>query len=208
MAGGEYSKYVFPGLRPIQESQGCYVPAMPAGGQINTFIWDIWSHKFPDSKIWAECDLITNAGGFFHGNNSPMVSTIAGETAMGKVDEVGQELGRLGCHNHNVDEIFFLFGTDPAAPYSLGGEYEFWLGEGENAEKFIFTENTCVYAPAGVTHNPHGCLKLDDPTHPIVFMAILLEPGHAFETTTSYPLDENGERMFPPEFVKEHGLHP
>jgi hypothetical protein len=206
MADGKYSQFVFKGLRPIQESQGCYVPAMPAGGQINSFIWDIWSHGFKDSKVWVECDLITSAGGFFHGNNSPMVSTVAGQTAMGEVQEAGQVLGRLGCHNHTSDEIFFFFGTNPEKPYELGGEYEFWLGEGEDAEKFIFTENTCAYVPAGVTHNPHGCLRLDDPAHPIVFMAILLDADHTKRTTT-YPVDKDGNRMFPPAFVKEHGLH-
>ena len=51
-------------------------------------------------------------------------------------------------------------------------------------------------------------LKPDDPTHPKVFMAILLEPEHSFENTTSYPVGKDGNRLFPPEFVKEHGLHP
>jgi mannose-6-phosphate isomerase-like protein (cupin superfamily) len=55
---------------------------------------------------------------------------------------------------HTADEIFLFFGTDPDNPTDLGGEVEFWLGLGEDAEKYIITKPSCIYVPAGLVHAP------------------------------------------------------
>jgi hypothetical protein len=205
MADGKYAKYVFSGLKPMEESQGTTVPISKAAGIHNMFIWDVWSHKFQESKIWVEANLIQGAGVFL-GQNQPLVSAVAGQTGMGFCNEVGQELIRLGCHAHTADEVFFLFGTDPDKLGQLGGEYEFWLGAGDQAEKYMFTENTCVYVPAGLVHNPNGATRIDDPSHPIGFFAVMLATTHMPETT-SYPTDKDGNLIWPPAFVEEHGLY-
>jgi len=46
---------------------------------------------------------------------------------------------------------------------NLGGEVEFWLGEGTEAEKFVITKATGEWVPAGVVHNPHYFRQVDKP---------------------------------------------
>lgn len=55
---------------------------------------------------------------------------------------------------HTADEIFLFFGTDPDNPTDLGGEVEFWLGLGDDAEKYLITKPSCIYVPAGLVHAP------------------------------------------------------
>ena len=81
----------------------------------------------------------------------------------------------------------------------LGGEYEFYLGAGEDAERFTFTKNTCIYVPAGVYHNPHTALRVDDPSHPIAVFVVMLASHHS-EEMSEYPVDEAGELVLPPGF--------
>lgn len=57
-------------------------------------------------------------------------------------------------HSHNYDEVFLFVGTDPQDYSDLGGEVEFWLGKGEEAEKYIFTEPTSIFIPKGLVHLP------------------------------------------------------
>ncbi|MEM2104466.1 MAG: hypothetical protein QW717_06215 [Candidatus Bathyarchaeia archaeon] len=69
-------------------------------------------------------------------------------------DEKGQVVSRGWPMYHTADEIFLFFGTDPDNPTDLGGEVEFWLGQGEDAEKYVFNKPTCIYVPAGLIHGP------------------------------------------------------
>lgn len=57
-------------------------------------------------------------------------------------------------HTHDQDEYWIFVGTDPKNNKDLGGEVEFWMGEGDEAEKYIITEPSVVYVPAGVVHLP------------------------------------------------------
>jgi len=57
-------------------------------------------------------------------------------------------------HSHEFDEIFIFLGTDRENPNNLGGEVEFWLGEGEDTEKYLLTTSTCIFVPKGLVHLP------------------------------------------------------
>jgi hypothetical protein len=59
-----------------------------------------------------------------------------------------------GAHKHDYPEIFIFFGNDPYDTGYLGGEGEFWLGEGDGTEKIKFDTSVSIYVPAGVGHFP------------------------------------------------------
>jgi hypothetical protein len=59
-----------------------------------------------------------------------------------------------GAHKHAYPEIFTFYGNDPYDTSYLGGEGEFWLGEGDETEKIVFGEACSVYVPGGVGHFP------------------------------------------------------
>ena len=59
-----------------------------------------------------------------------------------------------GAHKHDYAEIFIFFGNNPHDTSYLGGEGEFWLGEGNDLEKIKFNESCSVYVPAGLGHFP------------------------------------------------------
>jgi len=59
-----------------------------------------------------------------------------------------------GAHKHDYPEIFIFFGNDPYDTSYLGGEGEFWLGEGSDLEKIKFDKSCSFYVPAGVGHFP------------------------------------------------------
>lgn len=75
-------------------------------------------------------------------------------------------------HYHADPEFFFFVGTDPENPGELGGEHEFWLGEGDEAEKFMITKPSVLYVPSNVVHGPNFCRKCDHPYMMIVEQAI------------------------------------
>ena len=59
-----------------------------------------------------------------------------------------------GAHKHDYAEIFLFTGNDPYDTNYLGGEGEFWLGEGPDLEKIKVAASCSVYVPAGVAHFP------------------------------------------------------
>ncbi|MGD9143378.1 MAG: hypothetical protein PVG61_05990, partial [Dehalococcoidia bacterium] len=59
-----------------------------------------------------------------------------------------------GAHKHDYPEIFMFFGNDPQDTSYLGGDGEFWLGEGDDTEKIKFDESCSFYVPAGLGHFP------------------------------------------------------
>ncbi len=51
--------------------------------------------------------------------------------------------------------VFGFIGTDPEDPMELGAKEEYWLGEGENLEKYpTMQQSTVVYVPAGMRRWP------------------------------------------------------
>jgi hypothetical protein len=71
------------------------------------------------------------------------------------------------------DEFSLYIGTDPQDPTDLGGEVEYWLGEGEAAEKYIITRSSCIFIPAGLVHGPIYFRKVD---RPFLHMVIITTP--------------------------------
>ena len=186
MAKGKYAKHVFEGLQhpPIRCPQN-------KGKLVIPFIWS--KDYFPETQIWVEVFQHYAPGGLIGG----------GEKAYFTSPEGTKEHER-GVHKHPMDEAFFVFGTNPKDPLSLGGEYEFWLGAGEDAEQFIFTKNTCLYVPGGIYHNPHRALRVDNPVQPIQVLVILLSAQHGMHLT-EYAVDAAGKRVYPPGWVPGEG---
>jgi hypothetical protein len=60
----------------------------------------------------------------------------------------------FGAHKHDYAEVFLFLGNDPYNTMYLGGEGEFWLGEGKDLEKIKFDTSCSVYVPPGVGHFP------------------------------------------------------
>jgi hypothetical protein len=65
-------------------------------------------------------------------------------------------------HKHYVNENIFLTNIDPTKA-ELGGEVEFWMGDGEEAEKYSITEKTLITIPADTYHLPMVVGKLESP---------------------------------------------
>ena len=57
-------------------------------------------------------------------------------------------------HSHEFDEVFVFLGGNSEDPDDLGGEVDFWLGEGEDTEKYTFTTSTSIFVPRGLVHLP------------------------------------------------------
>ncbi|HJX13557.1 MAG TPA: hypothetical protein VJ377_08535 [Dehalococcoidales bacterium] len=62
-------------------------------------------------------------------------------------------------HSHDTDEIIGFFGNNPADPYDLGGEIEFWLED----EKHVLTKSCMLFVPAGMKHCPMVLKRIDRP---------------------------------------------
>ena len=73
---------------------------------------------------------------------------ILGETTLLSSDK------DYGAHKHDYAEIFIFFGNDVYDTSYLGGDGEFWLGEGDDTEKITFNESCSIYVPAGLGHFP------------------------------------------------------
>jgi hypothetical protein len=72
---------------------------------------------------------------------------------MGNMTLLRSDAG-YGAHKHDYPEIFMFFGNDPQDTSYLGGNGEFWLGEGDDTEKIKFDESCSFYVPAGLGHFP------------------------------------------------------
>jgi hypothetical protein len=73
-------------------------------------------------------------------------------------------------HKHDYPEIFMFLGTDPKDPRDLGAEVEFWIGEGKDLEKIVFTTSSSIYVPPGVAHFPQIWRNVRRPTFTVVIM--------------------------------------
>jgi hypothetical protein len=146
----------------------------------------------PKTKCWVEI-FYAYAGGA-----DARTSTLNGQPQPvlweGKpMNKPGQKHGQ---HSHrDYDELFLFLGTDPADNTRLGGELEFWLGHGANAQKFIITDPSAAWVPRGVAHNPWFVTKVNDPKHPVMIVVLAITPkytampgGGSAEATTNYDL--------------------
>lgn len=55
-----------------------------------------------------------------------------------------------------------------------GGEVEWWMGEGDSAEKFAIDTTALVYVPKGLVHGPVTYKRVDKPS---LLIAIGLNTG-------------------------------
>jgi hypothetical protein len=133
---------------------------------------------YPGAKIWVEIFHVYAAGA---GIGVPSLEPFV--FPGGKTDYM------KGGHAHNFDELFLFIGTDPYDTLNLGGEVEFWLGEGNEAEKFITTRATSEWVPAGVVHNPHYFRQVDKP-----FLMVVIA------MTGDYDVGELRQTPLPPGF--------
>jgi hypothetical protein len=78
------------------------------------------------------------------------------------------------AHSHPFPEIVLLIGSNPKNLRDLGGEVEWYMGEGDSQEKFILTSTAMIYVPAGLVHAP---LKYNRVDRPICNVAIGLNTG-------------------------------
>lgn len=132
----------------------------------------------PEAKIWVETFHIYAPGsGVMVPGELPIM--IQGR----EIPDTG------GQHAHpDFDELFLFFGSNPHDVLSLGGEVEFWLGEGEDAQKFIVNTPTAEWVPRNVAHNPHYFTRIDSRDRPIIEMAIAMTPAYSLEPGASREL--------------------
>ncbi|UCG65715.1 MAG: hypothetical protein JSW12_01280 [Deltaproteobacteria bacterium] len=109
-----------------------------------------------------------------------------------------KEVIHASRHKHPADEVFMFLGTDPQHPDDLGGEVEFWLGKGEDEERYRFTKSTIVYVPGNTWHNPQWFREVH---RPFIEVVILVLPEYA--SSEKRYIEKTQE--YPPAFEKEYG---
>jgi hypothetical protein len=153
MAEGKYAKYVIDVKDP-----GIYYRPNHEGKAVSQFL--MTKHTFEESQYFVESFIVYAADAGW-GDGTRITARWPSEP---------EKTFTGSPHSHSADEVFLFLGTDPNDPTDLGGEHEFWLGEGEDAEQFIFTKSTCIYCPAHVVHNPNYTRKVWRPYLQVVFM--------------------------------------
>jgi hypothetical protein len=176
---GKYAKY----LKEIQLGQK-YVKS--AGAEVMRFQGMIRPIEYdqddePKCTLHFEC-FIWYGPGMFIGDGSSM----EGKGPRGEKMTV-----RFLPHRHPAEEVFIFMSTDTNNPTDLGGEHEFWIGEGDEAEKLLITKNSVLFVPGGVVHNPNGCLRADRPYSMFVALKAPLHIDEHVEVPQAF-LDEHG----------------
>lgn len=78
-------------------------------------------------------------------------------------------------HSHDYDEIWLFLGTNPDDNKDLGGEIEFWFGEGDEAEMHTITKPSALLVQAGVVHCP---VVFKNVQRPIISLPMLFAPSY------------------------------
>jgi len=69
------------------------------------------------------------------------------------------DVGTVKAHSHDFDEAVAYVGTDPADPYNLNGEVEFWIdGKPNNIDRSFI-----AFIPAGIEHGPLLIKRIEKP---------------------------------------------
>lgn len=152
MAESKFEKYVVRKPAVVVRVGDDYVDrvpstdAIPVLNEVNTGPRVIFSNDLiPDARTKIEYGYIT------------------GDTAVGTGED-------FVPHKHDYEEIFLFLGTDPKNTADLGAEVEFWLGEGEDLEKVVFTTSSAVYVAPGVAHFPQIWKNVKRPVMTMVIM--------------------------------------
>jgi hypothetical protein len=80
----------------------------------------------------------------------------------------------LGAHVHPFDEIVLLISSNQSDLGDLGAEIEWFMGEGDEAERFLLDKTCAIYVPKGLVHGPMNFLRVD---RPVLNVAIGLSCG-------------------------------
>jgi hypothetical protein len=80
----------------------------------------------------------------------------------------------LGAHSHPFDELVLLIGSNPRDTRDFGGEIEWFMGGGAEAERFVIDRTSLIFVPQGLVHGPMNFLRVDKP---ILNVAIGLNTG-------------------------------
>jgi mannose-6-phosphate isomerase-like protein (cupin superfamily) len=172
---GKYAKYVN-NLRLWTE-----VVRPSFRGKMADFSLMFDDRVYPDAPIWVET-FYAFAPGTGAGVPGELPSFIEGK-------EHTKYVNGMQHQHDDFDELFLLFGTNPHDNTALGGEVEFWLGHGEDAQKFIARMPTAEWVPKGVAHNPHYFTKVNNPNLPVIMMVIAM--------TRKYSIDFNESHDYP-----------
>ena len=121
---------------------------------------------FPNAKVWCEILHAYAPGGSF---GTPVLA------------------GMPSGHRHNFDECFLFLGSNPDDIDELGGEVEFWLGEGDEAEKYMLTKSTPSIS--GRDHAQCGYRKVNNPLQPIILVVIATQGNYEFGENRPLPTD-------------------
>jgi hypothetical protein len=185
MAGGTYGRYV----QPLRLKTEAIYPSFR--GKISDFSLVFDRDVHPEAPIFTETyhAYAPGTGAMAPSELAPVIEGSRVET----LKSVGQH-----AHNH-FDEIYFFYGTDHTDNTRLGGQVEMWLGHGEEAEKFVFSDPTAVYVPKGVAHNPWIVSKVNDPKRPIMITSVALTKDYSLApaAVTDYPYPP----MFSPDLL-------
>ncbi len=74
---------------------------------------------------------------------------------------------------HPFTETYIFIPKDPLEP-DLGAEVEFWVGEGDDAEKYTITQKTVITIPPNIYHLPMVVRKLRKPFYMVTLSEIPL----------------------------------
>ena len=61
-----------------------------------------------------------------------------------------------------------MIGSNPKDTRDFGGEIEWWMGDGDEAERFVIGRTTVIYVPRGLAHGPMDFLRIDKPVLNVV----------------------------------------
>jgi hypothetical protein len=82
-------------------------------------------------------------------------------------------------HAHDFNQFLIFAGGDLTKMPELGGVVELTLSlDGKNLEKFVITEATTIFVPAGLYHCPLNFKKINDPKKPILFHDLFFSPEY------------------------------
>jgi hypothetical protein len=114
---------------------------------------------------------------------------ISGDQIVGTAAVPASEGGGLGPHKDiGHDHLFCFLGTDPGDPSDLGGEVEFWLGEGKDIDKVIVDTPSSVYVPEGLAMFPMLWRKVRRP----IVMCVVASTGIEKSTEVQIPVSMEG----------------
>ena len=133
-----------------------------------------------DVPIWVEWFHV------FAGGCGIGVPSLEAPTDRKLPDGTVIDISKGFSHGHDFDELFLYIPADPHDTLNLGGQVETWLGEGEEAEKFRFTEATSIWCPANLHHNPNYYRRVDAEKSYFMIVIALTKAYYGQKNITSY----------------------